>query len=63
MVLALYLNCFVAIVQAFTKIGFLRALAPTGAAPPFLFAQLPVLVAFIAIGVIAFRRRAAAPIR
>jgi hypothetical protein len=57
MVLAVYLNCFVTVVQAFLKINGLHALAPTGSQPPFLFAQLPVLVAFIAIGVIVFRRR------
>ena len=58
MVLAVYLNCFVAVVQAFLKINGLHALAPTGSQPPFLFAQLPILILFGAIGVIAFRRRA-----
>lgn len=56
MVLAVYFNFFVTVVQAFSKIGFLHALAPTGKEPPFLIAQLLALVLFIAIGVTAFRR-------
>jgi len=59
MVLAVYFNVFVAVVQAFSKIGFLHALAPTGKEPPFLIAQLLTLVLFIGIGVTAFRRRSA----
>ena len=55
-VLAVYLNAFVAVVQAFLKIGFLHALAPTGKEPPFLIAQLLTLALFVAIGVVAFRR-------
>ncbi len=34
-VLALYLNAFVAVVQAFQKVSFLKPLAPTGSEPPF----------------------------
>jgi hypothetical protein len=52
-VAALYLNVFVAVVQAFMKLPFLQALAPTQSEPPFLVAQLVVLVAFIALGVLA----------
>jgi hypothetical protein len=59
MVFAVYLNVFVAVVQAFSKIGFLHALAPTGKEPPFAIAQLLTLVLFIVIGVMAFRRRSA----
>jgi hypothetical protein len=59
MVLAVYFNVFVAVVQAFSKIGFLHALAPTGKEPAFLVAQLLTLVLFIAIGVTAFRHRSA----
>src|SRR5208337_116011 len=44
--LALYLNVFVAVVQAFLKIPALKALAPTQKEPPFLVAQLVVLVIF-----------------
>lgn len=55
-VLAVWFNAFVAVAQAFQKIGFLHALAPTGKEPPFLIAQLLTLVLFVAIGVAAFRR-------
>lgn len=56
-VLAVYFNAFVAVTQAFLKIGFLHALAPTAKEPPFLIAQLLTLVLFVAIGVTTFRRR------
>jgi hypothetical protein len=56
-VAALYLNCFVAVIQAFQKIPEVTALAPTQKEPPFLIAQAVVLVAFIATGVIAIRLR------
>lgn len=52
---ALYFNVFVGVVQAFQKVPFLNALAPTQSDPPFLVAQLVVLVAFIAIGLVALR--------
>jgi len=44
---ALYLNVFVAVVQAFLKVPALKTLAPTQKEPPFLIAQLVVLVIFI----------------
>jgi len=53
--LALYLNVFVAVVQAFLKLPALRALAPTQTEPPFLVAQLAVLVLFIGLAIIAVR--------
>jgi hypothetical protein len=56
MVLAVYFNVFVTVVQAFLKIGFLHALAPTGKEPPFLIAQLIALALFVVIGVTAFKR-------
>jgi hypothetical protein len=56
-VLAVYLNAFVAVAQAFLKIGLLHALAPTGKEPPFLVAQLLTLALFVAISVVAFKRR------
>jgi hypothetical protein len=56
MVLAVYFNVFVAVTQAFLKIDFLHALAPTGKEPPFLIAQTVTLVLFAVIGVIAFKR-------
>jgi hypothetical protein len=55
-VLAIYLNVFVAVVQAFLKVSFLHALAPTGKEPPFLIAQLLALGLFVVIGVWALRR-------
>ena len=54
-VLALYLNCFVAVVQAFQKLAFLHALAPTQSEPPFLVAQLVMLAIFIVLGFMAAR--------
>jgi hypothetical protein len=53
---ALYLNVFVGVVQSFMKLSFLQPLAPTQSEPPFLIAQLTVLVAFVVIGVLAVMR-------
>jgi len=55
-VLAVYFNVFVAVAQAFLKIGFLHTLAPTGKEPPFLIAQLVTLALFVVSGVTAFKR-------
>lgn len=55
-VIALYLNCFVAVVQAFQKLPALHALAPNGTEPPFAVAQGLTLVLFVVLGVQAFRR-------
>ena len=52
-VVALYLNVFVGVVQAFEKVQALKALAPTQKEPPFLVAQLVVLVIFIALTILA----------
>ena len=49
-VLALYLNVFVGVVQAFQKLPFLHRLAPTQSEPPFLVAQLVVMAIFILLG-------------
>ena len=54
--IALYLNVFVGVVQAFQKIAFLRALAPSQTEPPFLVAQALVLILFIWLGVAAAKR-------
>lgn len=51
--LALYLNVFVGIVQAFQKVPVLKALAPTQSEPPFLLTQLIVLALFIALAILA----------
>jgi hypothetical protein len=53
---ALYLNVFVGVVQAFLKIPFLTSLAPTQSEPPFFLAQLLVLAAFVVLGVRAVGR-------
>ena len=55
-VIALYLNVFVGVVQAFQKIPALNALAPKGSEPPFLAAQLVVLIGFIGFGYLAVKR-------
>jgi hypothetical protein len=46
-VIALYLNVFVGIVQAFEKVPALKALAPTQSEPPFKMTQLVVLAFFV----------------
>jgi MFS family permease len=55
-VLALYLNIFVGIVQAFQKLPFLQPLAPSQSEPPFLVTQLVVLAIFILPGVMGVKR-------
>jgi hypothetical protein len=54
-VLALYLNVFVGVVQAFLKVPSLNALAPTQSSPPFIVAQGVVLLLFMGLGVAAVR--------
>lgn len=53
---ALYLNCFVLVVQAFQKISFLQPLAPTQSELPFQLAQGALLGAFAVLGYTAVRR-------
>jgi hypothetical protein len=55
-VVALYLNCFVGVAQAFGKIAALHALAPTQSEPPFLIAELVVLAIFIVLGYLAVKK-------
>jgi hypothetical protein len=55
-VLALYLNVFVLVVQAFMKVPALHALAPTQKEPPFLVAQLFVMAIFILLGIFAVKK-------
>ena len=50
---ALYLNVFVGVVQAFQKLPFLKPLAPTQSEPPFLLTQLVVLALFVMLTVVA----------
>jgi hypothetical protein len=54
--MALYLNCFVLVVQLFMKVPALKALAPTQKEPPFLVAQLLVLALFIGLTILAAKR-------
>jgi len=54
-IMALYLNVFVGVVQAFLKVPLLQPLAPTQSEPPFVVAQLVVLAAFVVLGVLALR--------
>lgn len=54
-VFALYLNVFVAVVQAFLKQPFLKPLAPTQSEPPFVIAQAVVLLIFVVLGFLAVR--------
>jgi magnesium-transporting ATPase (P-type) len=62
-VLALYLNVFVGVVQAFQKLPALNRLAPTQSEPPFTVAQLLVLALFLVWGIRALRRFHPAPRR
>jgi hypothetical protein len=55
-VVALYLNVFVAVVQAFLKVPALKALAPTQKELPFLVAQLVVMVVFAGLTILAAKR-------
>jgi len=60
---ALYLNVFVLIVQSFMKVPALKALAPTQTEPPFLAAQLLVLVVYLGLTVLATKRFLIEPAR
>jgi hypothetical protein len=61
-VVALYLNSFVAVVQSFLKVPALKALAPTQKEPPFLVAQLALMVIFIVIGIFAVKKFHSEPV-
>jgi len=54
--IALFLNCFVGVVQSFQKIPAVHALAPTQTELPFKIAQLAVLAIIIVLGIIAVRK-------
>jgi len=49
--IALYLNCFVLVVQSFLNVPALHSLAPTQKEPPFAIAQLVVLILFVVLTV------------
>src|SRR6266702_2203729 len=52
-VIALYLNVFVAVVQAFEKVPALKVMAPAQTEPPFKVTQLVVLALFVVLGILA----------
>ncbi len=54
--IAFYLNVFVLVAQGFMKVGPLHALAPTGTEPPFLIAQVIVMVIFIVLTIYAVKK-------
>ena len=58
---ALYLNCFVLVVQCFLKVAALHALAPNGNEPPFLIAQIALLAIFVLLTIVSARRFPCAP--
>jgi hypothetical protein len=55
-VISLYLNVFVGVVQSFLKVPFLHPLAPTGSEPPFVVAQVLVMVIFIVLGIFSVKK-------
>ena len=55
-VLALYLNVFVAIAQSFQKFAYLHQFAPTGSEPALAVTQTCVLILFLILGIAALRR-------
>jgi hypothetical protein len=61
--LALYLNVFVAVVQAFEKVSFLNAMAPTQTEPAFVVAQGVILALIATLTIGAARRIREAPVR
>jgi hypothetical protein len=60
--LALYLNVFVLVVQAFLKVPFLKAMAPKQTEPPFVAVQGVVLALFVLLGIFAAIRFRGEPV-
>jgi hypothetical protein len=54
--IALYLNVFVGVVQAFLKVPALKMLAPNQTELPFVFSQGVVLLLFVTLGIVATLR-------
>lgn len=54
--LALYFNVFVLFAQLFAKVAALKAIAPTQSSPAFGATQLVVMVFFVGLTVVSFRR-------
>jgi hypothetical protein len=61
--IALYLNVFVLIVQTFQKVPALKAIAPTQSEPPFAITQLIALSLFIVLTIIGIIRFQIEPVR
>jgi hypothetical protein len=61
--IALYLNCFVLVVQLFLKVPALKAIAPTQTEPPFKIAQASVLLLFVVLTVVAASKFRGEPVR
>ena len=61
--IALYLNVFVLIAQAFQKVPGLKAVAPTQSEPPFLITQAVALTVFVLLGIVAAIRFRSEPVR
>jgi hypothetical protein len=55
-IVALYLDVFVGIFQAFLKVPSVHDLAPTQSEPPFAIAQGVVLLIFVGLGIFTVRR-------
>jgi hypothetical protein len=53
---ALYLNVFVGVTQAFLKVPALAGTAPNQTEPPFVVAQLMVLALFVTLAIVATKR-------
>jgi hypothetical protein len=60
---ALYLNVFVGVVQAFQKVPALATMAPRQTEPPFVVTQLVVLALFIVLTIVATKRFRGKPVR
>ena len=54
--IALWTNMFALVAQSFGKISALHALAPTQSEPPFLIAEVVMLIIFVVLGVAAVRK-------
>jgi hypothetical protein len=53
---ALYFNLFVLVVQSFEKVASLKAIAPTQKEPPFVIAQIILLLLFVVLPTFAVKR-------
>jgi hypothetical protein len=62
-IICLYLNVFVAVVQAFQKVPSLKTLAPTQTEPPFAVTQLTALLLFVLSAIAAAIRFRPVPVR